>query len=299
MEKEQGKPPPTLSEWSNHVIVATRKANGRTIVESFYLHPDRKCNDSEIHNHDDNPGSFSIIAPDGPIPGPQDDTQTRAPTLDPRHQAPIANAHSIPVAPGLASKVLHLNWDDGRGPHPTRVMERWVKPTGTDVYVVRRVSDGCVAHLDHPELLRALRSQNATKPDKRSGPKPQEFPLTSAADFNAQGDGWTNLHPLIDRHGTIAVSGLLGKTTPKSNAPTKDAERMTVKAVHLNPDGSTDRVWALSTRKPSHGVVMNITQFSHAMDVHGAKWHRWRRANASATSPPTNPPDCGQLFHTC
>ena len=54
MEKEQGKPPPTLSEWSNHVIVATRKANGRTIVESFYLHPDRKCNDSEIHNHDDN-----------------------------------------------------------------------------------------------------------------------------------------------------------------------------------------------------------------------------------------------------
>lgn len=68
MEKEQGKPPPTLSEWSNHVIVATRKANGHTIVESFYLHPDRKCNDSDIHNHDDDPGSFSIIAPDGPIP---------------------------------------------------------------------------------------------------------------------------------------------------------------------------------------------------------------------------------------
>lgn len=86
------------------------------------------------------------------------------------------------------------------------------------------------------------------------------------------------LTPLIDRHGTIAVSGLLGKTTPTTNTPTKDAERITVKAIHLGPDGSTDRVWALSTRRPDHGVVMQISQFSHAMDVHGSKFHSPRGA---------------------
>ena len=202
MQKEQGATPPTRLEWRNHVVTATRTVGGRTIIDTFYLHPDRKCDDSEIHNHDADPGFFSIVAPEGPTPGTGGNTQPRPPTLDPRQQAPFVNAHRIPVAQGLASKVLYLDWGEGRGTHPARVVERWVKPTGTDVYFIRRDSDGCVAQLDHPELLKAIRSQNATKPDRRLAPKPHVFPLTAAADFNAQGDGWTNSHPLVDRHGT-------------------------------------------------------------------------------------------------
>ena len=200
--------------WVTHHRVRNKK-RWATKTDTAYLHPSRR--------HATRPrvpagGDFVVLgaaasqqaasspppapaqrAPGGAGPGAQGADCGDAP--------PSPTRISLPLPSLLAMAALLINFKDGTGVAPARVLTAGIDEAIGRSFVVRRDSDGATITVDYVTLAAGMKAAMPTG-TKQVQPKPELVTLTPASRVSLVDQHLT--HPLLGQRGRVAVMGYGG-----------------------------------------------------------------------------------------